>query len=117
MGNNERRYANQKHVRFETIPESKNNSRVKFNRMALGQAVRSLSHSALKLYLYLEGFQNAEDGIYLSKQDAMKTVSVSEKSYFSAIKELREKGYLVHAVNSEDKDAYVFHEKPEQEVD
>lgn len=52
------------------------------------------------------------EGIYLSKQDAINTTNISEKSYFSALKELKEKGYLVQDNIWNDEDYYVFYEEP-----
>ena len=113
MKNNERRYVNQKHVRVEPARGSKSSSCVNYNREALGEAMRALTHGALKLYLYLGEFRNEKAGFYLSKQDAIRRVGMTEKTYFNALKELKECGYLQPEPNSLDPHAYVFYEKLE----
>lgn len=110
MLNTERIFANQNHIRFESVPKSKKNPRVDYNREALLRAMQDLSHSALKLYLYIGLFQHEDGGIYLSKQDTLRCVGMSEKSYFSAKKELKEKGYIYHDPKSDDKNFIVFSE-------
>ena len=114
MFNKERIFANQNHVRFESIPKSKKNPRSDYNRAALMQAMRDLSHSALKIYLYLGGFRHTDGGIYLSKQDVLSSTGLSEHSYFSAKKELKEKGYIYQDPNTEDTDWLVFSEVPKR---
>ena len=110
---NERRYVNQKHVRVEPAQGRKSRSCVNYNREALEEAMRTLTHGALKLYLYLGEFRNEEAGFYLSKQDAIRRVGITEKTYFNALKELKESGYLLPEPNSPDPHAYVFYEKLE----
>ena len=113
MMNNERRYVNQKHVRVEPAHGSKRSLCVNYNREALEAAMCALTHGALKLYLYLGEFRNEEAGFYLSKQDAIRRVGITEKTYFNALKELKESGYLLPEPNSPDPHAYVFYEKLE----
>lgn len=110
MGVPKKLYNNQKHVSFENVLRNKNNPYNSYNRTALKDAICNLSHSALKLYLYLGNFRDMENGIYLSKQDALHSTNLSEKSYFSAIKELKEKGYIVK--DEWDNDNYIFYEAP-----
>jgi hypothetical protein len=40
-------------------------------------------------------------------------MSLSEKSYFSAMKELKEKGYIYQDDNGSDKDFIIFSEAPQ----
>lgn len=111
MGGPKKLYSNQKHIFFHNIPRNKNNPYNSYNRSALQAAMCNLSHSALKLYLYFGNFKDMPSGIYLSKQDAINSTNLSEKSYFSAIKELKEKGYLIQE-NPNSPDSYLFYESP-----
>ena len=113
MGGPKKLYTNQKHVAFQNIPRNKNNPYNTYSHSALQEATRSLSHSALKLYLYFGNFRDLPLGIYLSKQDVLKTINISEKSYFSAMKELKEKGYIYKDENSTDQDFIIFSEAPQ----
>ena len=113
MGGPKKLYTNQKHIAFQSMPRNKNNPYNTYNQSALQEATRNLSHSALKLYLYFGNFRDLPLGIYLSKQDAINTMSLSEKSYFSAMKELKEKGYIYQDDNATDKDFIVFSETPQ----
>ncbi len=110
MGVPKKLYNNQKYVSFENVLRNKNNPYNSYNRTALKDAMCNLSHSALKLYLYLGNYRDMENGIYLSKQDALHSTNLSEKSYFSALKELKEKGYI--AKDEWDNDNYIFYESP-----
>lgn len=110
MGGAKKLYTNQKHISFQNVPRNKNNPYNTYNQSALEQAARNLSHSALKLYLYFGKFRDL-DGIYLSKQDVLHTVGLSEKSYFSAFKELKEKGYFIEDEWSSN-DNYILYENP-----
>lgn len=113
MGGPKKLYTNQKHISFQTVPRNQNNPYNTYNQESLKSAMHDLSHSALKLYLYFGYFSSLPSGIYLSKQDAMKTVDISEKSYFSAMKELKEKGYIIQDESTQDKDFWVYYEQPQ----
>lgn len=113
MGGPKKLYANQKHLSFQSAPRNTNNPYNTYNRSSLQDAMHNLSYSALKLYLYLGNFRDLQQGIYLSKQDALNTAGISEKSYFSAMKELKEKGYIIQDENSTDKDFLIFYEQPQ----
>ena len=112
MGGPKKLYTNQKHVSFQNVPRNKNNPFNSYNRTALQDAMCNLSHSALKLYLYFGNYRDLPAGIYLSKQDALHSTNLSEKSYFSAIKELKEKGYILQDEWSSSGD-YILYESPE----
>ena len=112
MGGAKKLYINQKHVSFQNVPRNKNNLYNTYNRPALQAAMSILSHSALKLYLYFGNYKDMPNGIYLSKQDALHSTGLSEKSYFSAFKELKEKGYIIHDIFAKDDDSYIFYESP-----
>ena len=112
MGGPKKLYNNQKHVSFQVVPRNQNNPYNTYSQGALKNAMHNLSHSALKLYLYFGYFSGLPSGIYLSKQDAINKTNMSEKSYFSAIKELKEKGYLVQDETTKDQDFVVFYEQP-----
>lgn len=113
MGGPIKLYTNQKHISFQNTPRNKNNPYNEYNRSGLQHAICTLSHSALKIYLYFGNFKNLSTGIYLSKQDVMHTINISEKSYFTAMKELKEKGYLIQDQNNPDKDFYIMYEAPQ----
>lgn len=108
MGGPKKLYTNQKHIYFQITPRNKNNPYNSYNREALKEAMCNLSHNALKLYLYFGNFKDMPAGIYLSKQDAIKSTQLSERGYFYAMSELKEKGYLI----TETSDNYIFYESP-----
>ena len=112
MGGAKKLYINQKHISYENVPRNKNNNYNTYNRSALKDAMHNLSNSAFKLYIYLGNYRDMENGIYLSKQDVLHFTNLSERSYFDAMKELKEKGYLIQDDWSSDDD-YVFYESPE----
>ena len=105
-------YANQNLITFQSTPRNQNNPFGIYNKEALFSATNNLSSCALKLYVYLGSFQEMNGGLYLSKQDVLHKMSMSEKSYFSAKKELKEKGYLIRDESSIQKGAYIFIERP-----
>lgn len=113
MGGPKKLYNNQKHISFRNELRNKNNPYNEYNRSALQEAICTLSHSALKIYLYFGNFRNLSSGIYLSKQDVLNSVDISEKSYFSAMKELKEKGYILNDTTSQEKDHFIFFESPQ----
>ena len=112
MGVPKKLYINQKHISFQNIPRNKNNPYNSYNRCALQSAMNNLSHSALKLYLYFGNYKDMPTGIYLSKQDALNATGLSEKSYFSAFKELKEKGYIIKDESTNISDSYILYETP-----
>lgn len=101
-------YFNQNHISFESIERSKEHPYGIYNKQALFTASDILSKNALKLYIYLGSFQELKDGLYLSKKDALAKTHMTEKAYFNAKKELKEKGYLIKNQNSQDQDSYTF---------
>lgn len=110
----QRIYPNQNRITFQSTPRNTNNPYGVYNKEALFTAIEELNPCAFKLYLYLGGFQESNPYIYLSKQDALNTTRMSEKSYFAAKKELKEHGYLIKDETSSEKHAYVFIESPHQ---
>lgn len=112
MGGPKKLYSNQKHISFQNVPRNKNNLYNTYSRSALTTAMLNLSNSALRLYIYLGNYRDMPAGIYLSKQDALTNTNISEKSYFSALKELKEKGYLITDKTWGNEDCYVFYEAP-----
>ena len=108
MGAPKKLYINQKHVFFQNTPRNKNNPYNSYNRQALQEAMCNLSHNALKLYLYFGNFKDMPAGIYLSKQDAMNSANLSERGYFYAMNELKDKRYII----AETGDNYIFYESP-----
>lgn len=112
MGGSKKLYANQNLISFQSTPRNKNNPFGVYNKQALFKAASELSSCAFKLYIYLGSFQELQDNFYLSKQDVLNKMSISENSYFSAKKELKQKGYLIKDENTSQKGAYVFVESP-----
>lgn len=112
MGGAKKLYVNQRHISFQNVPRNANNPYNTYNRLSLQKAISTLSHSALKLYLYFGNYRDMPEGIYLSKQDALNSTGLSEKSYFSAVKELKDKGYLIQDEWGSGSDYYVLYESP-----
>ena len=112
MKESQRRYANQNLISFQPIPRNRHNPFGVYNKAALFNALEDLNLYAFKLYLYLGGFQDTQQPIYLSKQDVLAKMHMKEKSYFIAKKELKEKGYLIKDKASPNKNAYIFIEAP-----
>lgn len=105
-------FNNQNHIIFQSVPRNQSNKFGTYNKDALFNAMNTLSKNALKLYIYLGSFQEIQEDFYLSKQDALSKVHMSEQAYFSAKRELKQKGYLIQNNFSEDPNAYIFIEAP-----
>ena len=105
-------FNNQNQIIFQSVPRNQNNKFGTFNKDALFNAMGTLSKNALKLYLYLGSFQELQEDFYLSKQDALSKAHMSEQAYFTAKRELKQKGYLVKNEFSADPNAYLFIESP-----
>lgn len=109
------RYPSQKMIRFINSPkDDKGNYYSKYNNKDLINAQRNLSASAFKLYIYLGMFkemQKSNTRFGLSKQEVVNSTGMSPRSYENAIRELKEKKYLVPDPTIEDKIYYVFIEK------
>lgn len=101
-------YFNQNCISFNSIERSKNYPFGIYNKQSLFTATNTLSKNALKLYIYLGSFQEMKEGFYLSKKDVLSKMHMTEKSYFNAKKELKEKGYLIKNASSQDNDSYIF---------
>lgn len=112
MKEGRRMYANQNLIGFQHLPRNKHNPYGVYNKEALFAALENLNLYAFKLYLYLGGFQDTNQPIYLSKQDVLAKTNMNEKSYFIAKRELKQKGYLVKDTSVSDKNAYIFIEAP-----
>ena len=59
------------------------------------EAFKSLKRITFGVYLYLSGNANGFE-LTLSRRDVMDRLDVSKDTYLRAVKELEEKGYLVH---------------------
>ena len=106
-------YSNQNHISFKSVPRNQNNPFATYNKDGLRSALNNLSKNALKLYLYIGGFQSIKEDYYLSKKDALEKMHMSEQAYFLAKRELKQKGYLIKDSLSNDPNAYIFIECPE----
>ena len=73
------------------------------------QAMKVLSHSGLKLFLYFN--QNKHSYQFdMSFADAHNHTGISESSYYRGIEELKDKGYLIRG--SLGKNTWIFCEVP-----
>ena len=70
----------------------------------------NLKECALKLWLYFNKNQNNHS--FELSQKACEAWGIKKSSYYRAIEELIEKGYL-QPIN-EDSNVYIFHEKPKK---
>ena len=109
-----KRYNNQKVLRFINIPKDKFHPYTLWNKDALSSALHDLSPTAFKVYVYIgmhKEMSLENKKLILSKTHTMDSVNISESTYFNAIKELHQKGYIVSDPMSAHKDDYVFSEK------
>ena len=97
---------NQKVVEIHKAKE-KSIINIKYNRAA--QANLSLAAYAMYMHLMsnLHGYQEV-----LSVENIIKTTALSEKTYYKAIKELIEKGYLIKTQNKDIANYYTLYEDP-----
>ena len=86
-------YANQKVVKVNQEPRDNEHIYAMMNIDAMQQACILLSKSALILWMYMDKNQNGYT-FALSVVDAVRW-GISKRSYYNAIKELEEYGYLV----------------------
>lgn len=100
-------YANQKVVKVNQDPRDIQHKFAMMNIDAMQQACILLSKSALVLWMYMNKNQNGYT-FALSVVDAVKW-GISKRSYYNAIKELENFGYLVPVEGNR----YNFIEHPE----
>lgn len=103
-------YANQRHVRIEQLPRSKDNVYAMMNVDALNEAMKNLKHAELRLWLYLNKNQNHYE-LDLSPAAVRKACGLPESSYHRAFEGLICAGYLVPDSNGTN--TYVFYEAPQ----
>lgn len=84
---------NQKVIRVHK--DSYNGSYLTIGTEEWHEAFKSLKRITFGVYLYLSGNANGFE-LTLSRRDVMNRLGVSKDTYLRAIKELEEKGYLVH---------------------
>ena len=60
---------------------------------------RDLKPTTFLVWIYLNGYEN-DCEFALSRVDVMEQTGISSSSYDSAIKKLKEKGYLVHTTDN-----------------
>lgn len=99
--------ANQKTIKTMKEPCNKENLYAMYNLDALQSAMLDLKGETFKLWCYIGKNQNGYK-FALSKVDAMRWGIGSKSSYDRAVKELREKGYLVETSPNH----FTFYEKP-----
>lgn len=103
--------ANQKTVKVQKEKCNGDNHYGMYNLDALQSAMIDLKGETFKLWCYLGKNQNGYT-FALSKVDAIKWGIGSKSSYDRAVKELKEKGYLVET----GKNKYDFYEVPKDEI-
>lgn len=84
---------NQKIIRIHK--DSYNGSYLTIGTEEWQEAFKSLKRITFGVYLYLSGNANGFE-LTLSRRDVMDRLGVSKDTYLRAVKELEEKGYLVH---------------------
>lgn len=99
---------NQKVVIVNKEKCSKDNIYATINLNAMEQAAQNLDAGAFKLWVYFAKNQNGYK-FALSSKDAASTFGLKKKQYDNAVKDLKEKGYLVAEENS---NVYTFNEIP-----
>ena len=104
-------YPHQKIVTIEKYTCDRNHPYIVCNRESLVYASNTLSHSALKIYLFLLSVGDKKS-IALSYSLVNKTNEMSKPTYHKAVKELVSKGFLV---DTNGHDNYVFLESPEKQ--
>ena len=83
-----------------------------FNLEATLKAAKTLTDRAFKLYVRMNLHQNKHT-YALSPAEIFASVGMSDKRYREAVKELIEKGYIVHS--DKYKNVYIFYESPQTE--
>ena len=63
------------------------------------KAMRDLKPTTHHVWMYLNANENGCE-FALSRKDIMKQTGISSSSYDNAIKELKEKGYLIHTTDN-----------------
>lgn len=107
-------FANQKKPAINKAKSDKDNKYSIMNLKALETAVMNLSHSGLKLWLYLNKNQNGFK-LVLHFQATVPFGITSKSMYDRAVQELEKKGYLVKRENPEsDGTNYDFYELVEK---
>ena len=90
-------YGNQLAIRVKKAPANKDNIYSIFNNEIMFKAMRDLSPSAFKLWIYMGKNQN--DYVFaLSQKDVSENTGLSSRTYYIAVHELMDKGYLVKSL-------------------
>lgn len=90
-------YNNQKTFRVNKVKGRRNVNDIRVDNIYkddLLRATKELTHSGLKLYIYLLTNQEQYVGA-LSRKDVINKTGLSERSYTNAIRELEQKGLFV----------------------
>ena len=101
---------NQKTIKTQKAPANKENLYGIFNLEALNAAMVNLKNDSFKLWCYINKNQNGYT-FALSKVDALRWGIGSKSSYDRAVKELRDKKYLVETSPNH----FTFYEFPKEE--
>ena len=91
-------YPNQRVITIKenaTPKEGTNERFVIFDYETMMSAMRDLKPATFLVWIYLNANENGSE-FALSRKDVMNQTGISSSSYNSAIKELKEKGYLIH---------------------
>lgn len=98
--------ANQKIIYGSVLaPTDKQNLYSLRNIEAERAAMRDLNYSGFKMWVYFS--ENQADYKFELSREACNKIGINKNSYYSGIKELEEKGYLVKASGN----GYIFHQE------
>lgn len=100
-------FLNQKVIRIIKTTSNKENPYGIFNKRALFAAMGSLSPTAFKVWCYLNCNQN-EYELELSSLDVRPKCNIGRATYYDAVNELIDKGFLIEVELRENKRGYLF---------
>ena len=95
---------------FQSVPNQKRffthrekcdeeNHYTKINNMALQKAMKELTPKAFEVWIYFSKWIDDKEH-WLSKVDCLKWCNIGKTSYYNAIQELKDKGYIIERAES-----------------
>lgn len=105
-------FSKQKTIRIIKAISNKENTYGIFNKQAMYNAMNKLSPSAFKVWCYLNSNQN-EFELELSSIDVRPKCNIGRRTYYDAVNEMIEKGFLVEVELRYNKTGYLFLESGE----
>lgn len=100
-------FSKQKTIRIIKALSDKENPYGIFNKWSMYNAMKELSPTAFKVWCYLNCNQN-EYELELSPIDVRPKCNIGRATYYDAVNELIEKGFLVEVELRENKTGYLF---------